>query len=412
MVSSWFRALLVACVLFGLGVGHPEVHAGGATARSGKAESPAKRKAAKASRPASSAKARSARSDAKRPTRRASAQKSAKPRRGASAQKGARTQRSASAGKGTRPRTTASARPTEGATALRTHARPAARPQRAVPAAIPTIGEVIGLRAVEDPLGLRSSVALMVDARTGETLYEKNAEAVLPIASITKLMTAMVVIDSRAPMHEMLTITAEDVDTERHSRSRLTVGTKLSRSEMLHLALMSSENRAANALGRHHPGGLSAFVEEMNRKAQAIGMKDSSFVEPTGLSAGNVSNALDLAKLVREAARYPTLRSYSTTPDLTVDTGYRQVRYGNTNRLVSSDDWEIGLQKTGYISEAGRCLVMQTLIDGRPVIMVLLDSDGTNSRFGDARRLRNWLEAGGARHAGSSDRERATASSS
>src|SRR5690606_26970353 len=213
------------------------------------------------------------------------------------------------------------------------------------------------------------------------------------------------------PMHEMLTISSEDIDTERNSRSRLTVGTKLSRSEMLHLALMSSENRAANALGRHHPGGLPAFVAAMNRKAQAIGMNDSSFVEPTGLSAGNVANAHDLARLVREAARYPLLRSYSTTADLTVDTGYRQVRYGNTNRLVKAG-WEIGIQKTGYISEAGRCLVMQTLVDGRPVVMVLLDSDGSNTRFGDARRLRDWLEAGGVTHAGSSRPARTAASAS
>jgi D-alanyl-D-alanine endopeptidase (penicillin-binding protein 7) len=295
---------------------------------------------------------------------------------------------------------------------VRTNARASARIQRPVPASIPTIGEAIGLRTVDDPLGLGSSVALMVDARTGETLYEKNADAVLPIASITKLMTAMVVLDSKAPMHEMLTITSDDIDTERNSRSRLTVGTKLSRSEMLHLALMSSENRAANALGRHHPGGLDAFVAEMNRKARAIGMEDSSFVEPTGLSAGNVSNARDLARLVREAARYPLLRTYSTTPGLTIDTGYRQVRYGNTNRLVKNENWEIGLQKTGYISEAGRCLVMQTLIDGRPVVMVLLDSDGANTRFGDARRLRDWLEAGGARHAGSSKAASDTASAS
>ncbi len=387
MVYSWFRALLVACVVFGLGVSHPEVQARGADP--GKSASSAKRKTAKASRPAASARAKPARSHAKRPVRRATAQKSTKPRRTATA-----------------PRATPKAN------VVRTSARASARAPRATPASIPTIGEVIGLRAVDDPLGLGSSVALMVDARTGETLYEKNAEAVLPIASITKLMTAMVVIDSKESMREMLTITSEDIDTERNSRSRLTVGTKLSRAEMLHLALMSSENRAANALGRHHPGGLAAFVAEMNRKAESIGMTDSSFVEPTGLSAGNVSNAHDLAKLVREAARYPLLRDYSTTSDLTVDTGYAQVRYGNTNRLVKAG-WEIGIQKTGYISEAGRCLVMQTLVDGRPVVMVLLDSDGANTRFGDARRLRDWLEAGGGgRHAGSSDTAPSAASAS
>ncbi len=389
MVYSWFRALLVACVVIGLAVTWPEVQAKGAS-EPGKMASSAKRKAAKASRPAPSARTKAAKNEAKRPPRRAAARKAAKPRR-----------------------STASARRTAPkANVVRTNARASARIQRPVPASIPTIGEAIGLRTVDDPLGLGSSVALMVDARTGETLYEKNADAVLPIASITKLMTAMVVLDSKAPMHEMLTITSDDIDTERNSRSRLTVGTKLSRSEMLHLALMSSENRAANALGRHHPGGLDAFVAEMNRKARAIGMEDSSFVEPTGLSAGNVSNARDLARLVREAARYPLLRTYSTTPGLTIDTGYRQVRYGNTNRLVKNENWEIGLQKTGYISEAGRCLVMQTLIDGRPVVMVLLDSDGANTRFGDARRLRDWLEAGGARHAGSSKAASDTASAS
>lgn len=393
MLYSWFRALLVACVVSGLGAGLPEVQARGADA--GKSASSAKRQVGKASRPAATARAKPAtarakpaKRQAKRAVGRATAQKSAKPRRTASARRAA-------------PR----------ASVVRTSARPSSRMRRPTPASIPTIGEVIGLRAVDDPLGLGSSVALMVDARTGETLYEKNAEAVLPIASITKLMTAMVVLDSKAPMHEMLTITSDDIDTERNSRSRLTVGTKLSRAEMLHLALMSSENRAANALGRHHPGGLSAFVAEMNRKAGTIGMEDSSFVEPTGLSAGNVSNAHDLARLVREAARYPLLRNYSTTSNLTVDTGYAQVRYGNTNRLVKAG-WEIGIQKTGYISEAGRCLVMQTLVDGRPVVMVLLDSDGANTRFGDARRLRSWLEAGGGTRAGSSGNATTAASAS
>lgn len=386
MLYPWFRALLLACVFCALGASYPEVQARG-TAEASKSGSSAKRKAVRASRSATT-RARPARTDAKRPTRRASAQKASKPRRAASA-------------------TSSKAK----ARVVRATARPTSRPRRARPASIPTIGEAIGLRAVDDPLDLGSSVALMVDARSGETLYQKNADAVLPIASISKLLTAMVVIDSKEPMQEMLTISSEDIDTERHSRSRLTVGTKLSRSEMLHLALMSSENRAANALGRHHPGGLPAFVAAMNRKAQAIGMEDSSFVEPTGLSAGNVANAHDLAKLVREAARYPLLRSYSTTSDLTVDTGYRQVRYGNTNRLVKAG-WEIGIQKTGYISEAGRCLVMQTLVDGRPVVMVLLDSDGSNTRFGDARRLRSWLESGGARHAGSSGTTRTASSSS
>ena len=375
MLGSWFRALLCACVFFALGASYPEVQARGATTEAGKSTSSAKRKTAKAPR-SSGAKAQPRRAGAKAAAKRSGARKGSKARR----QAAANTRKSQ-------------------ARVVRTKASPTARARPAIVAPTPTIGEAIGLRRVDDPLNLGSSVALMVDARSGKTLYEKNADAVLPIASISKLLTAMVVIDSKQSMREMLSISSEDVDTERHSRSRLTVGTKLSRAEMLQLALMASENRAANALGRHHPGGLAAFVEAMNRKAEAIGMADSSFVEPTGLSVGNVANAHDLVKLVREASRYPLLRSYSTMSDLTVDTGYRQVRYGNTNRLVKAG-WEIGLQKTGYISEAGRCLVMQTLVDGRPIVMVLLDSDGSNTRFGDARRLRTWLEAGGATRAG------------
>lgn len=375
MLGSWFRALVFACVFCALGASYPEVQARGATAEAGKSKSSAKRKAVKAPRPAV-AKAQPKRAGAKATTKRAGVKKGTKARRQA-ATKGRKAQTGV----------------------VKAKASQTARARPAIVAPTPTIGEAIGLRRVDDPLDLGSSVALMVDARSGKTLYEKNADAVLPIASISKLLTAMVVIDSKQSMREMLSISAEDVDTERHSSSRLTVGTKLSRAEMLQLALMASENRAANALGRHHPGGLSAFVAAMNRKAEAIGMTDSSFVEPTGLSVGNVANAHDLVKLVREAARYPLLRSYSTMPDMTVDTGYRQVRYGNTNRLVKAG-WNIGIQKTGYISEAGRCLVMQTLVDGRPVVMVLLDSDGSNTRFGDARRLRNWLEAGGATRVG------------
>jgi D-alanyl-D-alanine endopeptidase (penicillin-binding protein 7) len=163
---------------------------------------------------------------------------------------------------------------------------------------------------------------------------------------------------------------------------------------MLQLALMSSENRAANALGRHHPGGLKAFVAAMNEKARHLGMQDTHFVEPTGLSSSNVSTARDLSRLVREALEYPLVRQFSTASGLTVDTGYRMVSYRNTNRLISSPDWDIGLQKTGYISEAGSCLVMQASIEGRPVVMVLLDAAGSSSRFGDAQRLRHWLEHG------------------
>ncbi len=255
-----------------------------------------------------------------------------------------------------------------------------------------SIGNAIGLHLVDDPLDLRSSVAMVIDQQTGETLYEKNPDAVLPIASITKVMTAMVVLDAGLPMDEMLDIAEADRDTERHSGSRLPIGSKLSRAEMMQLSLMASENRAAHALGRHFPGGVPAFVAAMNAKAQAIGMTDSRFADPTGLSGNNVSNARDLARMVRAAHGYPVIRAYSTANDLTVDTGYRQVTFRSTNRLVDDPNWSIGMQKTGYISEAGKCLVMQARIEGRPVILVLLDAAGAQSRFADAQRLRRWLE--------------------
>jgi D-alanyl-D-alanine endopeptidase (penicillin-binding protein 7) len=255
-----------------------------------------------------------------------------------------------------------------------------------------SIGNAIGLHLTDDPLDLRSSVALVIDQATGETLYQKNPDAVLPIASITKVMTSMVVLDAGLPLDEMLDVSEADRDTERHSGSRLPMGSKLSRGEMLQLALMASENRAAHALGRHFPGGLSAFVEAMNTKARAIGMTDSRFADPTGLSSNNVSNARDLARMVRAAHGYPLIREYSTATSLTVDTGYRQVGFRSTNRLVDNPDWQIGMQKTGYISEAGKCLVMQAKVDGRAVILVLLDATGAQSRFADAQRLRKWVE--------------------
>ncbi|MEZ5727642.1 MAG: D-alanyl-D-alanine endopeptidase [Burkholderiaceae bacterium] len=256
----------------------------------------------------------------------------------------------------------------------------------------PSIGKAIGLHRVDDPLSLRSSVALVVDAANREVVYQKNASAVLPIASITKLVTAMVVIDSGAAMNEMIVVSQEDVDTERWSSSRLRLGTRLSRREMLQLALMASENRAANALAHAHPAGYAAFIEAMNAKARSVGMESSRFIEPTGLSSSNVSNARDLSRLVLAAAAYPTLARFSTASELTVDTGYRQLTFRNTNSLVDRDDWDIGLQKTGYISEAGRCLVMKAKVGGRPMVMVLLDSTGKYSRFADAKRLRRWLE--------------------
>ncbi|MFN3297869.1 D-alanyl-D-alanine endopeptidase [Caldimonas sp.] len=252
-------------------------------------------------------------------------------------------------------------------------------------------GQAFGLHAVDDPLDLKSSVALVLDQDTEEVLFSKNPQAVLPIASLTKLMTALVVIEAGQPLDEMLTITREDIDTEKGSRSRLAVGTRLSREEMLHLALMSSENRAAHALGRHYPGGLGPFVAAMNRKARELGMHDTRFVEPTGLSSRNQSSARDLAVLVKATYDVPLIRELSTSPEYQVVVGKRQLHYRNTNGLVFNPSWEIGLQKTGYIAEAGRCLVMQAELAGRKLIMVFLDSAGRFSRLGDAERVRRWL---------------------
>jgi len=255
----------------------------------------------------------------------------------------------------------------------------------------PSFGQAMGLHGGADPLDLKSSVALVIDQDTNEVLFSKNPGAVLPIASITKLMTGLVVAESKASLDDVLTITQDDIDTEKGSRSRLAVGTQLTRGEMMHLALMSSENRAANALGRHHPGGLPAFVEAMNRKAAALGMHDTHYVEPTGLSSKNQSSAQDLAVLVRAAHRVPLLRELSTSHEAQVAVGHRVVQFRNTNGLVSNPQWDIGLQKTGYIAEAGRCLVMQAQLAGRKLIMVLLDSTGKYSRIGDAERIRKWL---------------------
>jgi serine-type D-Ala-D-Ala endopeptidase (penicillin-binding protein 7) len=261
---------------------------------------------------------------------------------------------------------------------------------RAVPAR-PSFGKVFGLHGTDDPLELKSSVALVLDQDTNEVLFSKNPQAVLPIASITKLMTALVVAEARQPLDEVLTVGTEDIDTEKGSHSRLQVGTRLSREQMLHLALMASENRAANALGRHYPGGLQAFVTAMNAKAQALGMKDTRYVEPTGLSSQNQSSATDLAALVKEVDKHPLIRQLSTSPEYAVAIGARNLQFRNTNGLIRSGEWDIGLQKTGYIAEAGRCLVMQAQLSGRKLIMVLLDSAGKYSRIGDAERIRKWL---------------------
>ena len=272
----------------------------------------------------------------------------------------------------------------------------AAKPSRAVVIipAKPSFGEVAGLHGAADALDLKSSVALVIDQDTREVLFSKNDQAVLPIASLTKLMTGLVISEAKLPADELIMISQADVDTEKGSRSRLRVGTELSRGELMHLALMSSENRAAHALGRTFPGGMATFVRKMNSKAQLLGMKDTKYVEPTGLSSHNQSSARDLALLVNVAHSDKMLREFSTSPGYELAVGDRTLQFNNTNRLIKNPTWDIGLQKTGYISEAGQCLVMQTKVAGRKLIMVFLDSAGKLSRLGDAERVRRWLEAG------------------
>ena len=249
----------------------------------------------------------------------------------------------------------------------------------------------------DDPahLAIQSSAAVVIDQNSGKVLVEKQPDAVVPIASITKLMTAMVVIDAGLDLGEVIAISADDIDDLKGTRSRLPVGTTMTRETAMLLALMSSENRAANALGRHYPGGIHAFVQAMNRKARSLGMFDSRFEEPTGLSSNNVSTAHDLARMVTAAARYPQIRMYSTTAEAKLELNGRIQTFGNTNALVRSDNWHIGLSKTGYISEAGRCLVMQAWVADKPVIIVLLDSQGKMTRVGDANRIKRWMESAG-----------------
>ncbi len=266
-----------------------------------------------------------------------------------------------------------------------------------------------GAVAASGVLAVQSGSALVVDQFGGEALFQKNSSQVVPIASITKLMTAMVVLDGSPALQEPVRITEEDVDYLRGSRSRLHVGSVLSRESALLLALMSSENRAANALARHYPGGMPAFLAAMNIKAQALGMRDTHFEDPTGLTSNNVSTANDLAKMVAAAYKYPLIREFSTTAEATVDVGAREMAYRNTNPLVRSAAWDVGLSKTGYISEAGKCLVMQARVADKPVVIVLLDSAGKLTRVGDANRIKRWMES---THASRKDAIHAAASTS
>jgi D-alanyl-D-alanine endopeptidase (penicillin-binding protein 7) len=244
------------------------------------------------------------------------------------------------------------------------------------------------------PLRLQSAAAVVYDDQSGKQIFSKNEDVPRPIASITKLMTAMVLLDAHLPMNEMITVTSDDVDTLRGSSSRLRVGTELTRGELLRLALMSSENRAAFALARTYPGSTPAFVQAMNQKAQALGMTRSHFVDPTGLHSENVATAEDLVKMVKAGYSYETIREFTTTVAYDVDMSGsgRSVEFRNTNALVKSKEWDIGVSKTGFIKEAGRCLVMQAKIAARPVIIVLLDSWGKYTRIGDANRIKRWVE--------------------
>jgi D-alanyl-D-alanine endopeptidase (penicillin-binding protein 7) len=256
----------------------------------------------------------------------------------------------------------------------------------------------VGFAQAQDvrKIALRSSSALVQDAETGEVVIGKNTDAVVSIASITKLMTAMVILDHALDLDEEIVLSREDAVRMKGSRSRLRTGLSLTRGDLLLLALMASDNRAAAALGRSYPGGIEEFVDAMNAKAALLEMEETRFVEPTGLSPANVSTASDLAKLVRAAHDYPLIREYSTKSRAIVRTSGRPLSYGNTNNLVRSKYWDIELSKTGYISEAGRCLVMQVRLAEKDLIVVLLDSWGKHSRIGDANRIRKWLESGAA----------------
>ena len=242
-------------------------------------------------------------------------------------------------------------------------------------------------------LAVHSGTALVVDQSLGDALFQKNANAIVPIASITKLMTAMVALDSAPNLQALLTISDDDVDYLRGSRSRLNVGSVLTRETALMLALMSSENRAAHALARFYPGGMPAFLTAMNIKAQALGMRDTRFEDPTGLTSSNVSTAYDLVRMVTAAYRYPLIREFSTLSEAKVEISGRELAYRNTNPLVKNMAWDVGLSKTGYIHEAGKCLVMQARVADKPVVIVLLDSTGKMTRVGDANRIKRWMES-------------------
>lgn len=274
--------------------------------------------------------------------------------------------------------------------ALGAYASTAQSPPSKTAAAVPKAKPK--LAALPNAADVRSDAFVILDERNEDILLSRKADMAMPIASITKLMTALVVLEAQQPLDERIKITQEDRDIEIGRRSRLVVGATLTRGELLHLALMSSENRAANAVGRHYPGGVPGLVKTMNAKAKTLGMKSAWFTDATGLSNDNVASARDLVKLVNAASRHPLIREYSTDPEETVRVGEHFVEYRNTNLLVNKPDWDVVVQKTGFTNAAGQCLVMKTIIDERPIVMVLMNSFGKYTRVADARRVRQWME--------------------
>jgi len=282
--------------------------------------------------------------------------------------------------------------------------KPAAGQKKVVrdPSNLMSAGTRLGLRSALSDVALNSSAVMVIDQISGEVLIEKNPDAVLPIASITKLMTALVVLDAGLPLEDLIMITKEDADLEKNPVSRLPVGVKFTRGELMHLSLMSSENRAAHALARTYPGGMDAFVAAMNIKALKIGMTQARFTEPTGLNSGNVASPRDLVRLVEESYLVPEVREYSTSRDLMVRVRGRPVQFMNSNALARGEGWDLGVSKTGFIRDAGRCLVMQADFESRPVIMVMLDAQGKQHRERDAQRIRDFIlhQAGEGRPSG------------
>ncbi|WP_341236400.1 serine hydrolase [uncultured Limnobacter sp.] len=259
--------------------------------------------------------------------------------------------------------------------------------------AAPGQAERVNLKEAHDPLSLNSSVALVADADSLEVLYAKNPSAVVPIASITKIMTVVVTLEAGLDLDDVITITTDDIDYYKNTRSRLKPGSEFTRRELIHLALMASENRAASALGRSYPGGLAACVAQMNRRAASLQMLNTNFAETTGLSVENKSSANDLARMVLHAQRFPLIRQFSTDPQFSVQSGKGQLNFRNTNRLIKNKEWDIQVQKTGFINEAGRCLVMKARVGDRNLVIVLLDALGSQARFADAERIREYVMA-------------------